>query len=363
MPYKGVRRAGTGDTSRTVLSSVCQPQADRRGFSSEIGRPVVMPPPLPVVMPPPPPVQSEKLVDGAGESASAPTLQEQDVSSLEVILDTTSSEVLITAHSGTASQHTSTLIFSTTCCEELVEAAAEFASGQALQDPDVASSKEESITAGPQTAPHDTVNGSSSAFPSTCDKFVSIPTVTQQDDLDKLFSKLTNEFHGSSSEASITASPRTLPHNITSSSLQSASSIGSNILIRHPPDCFQTFYIRMDRRGSFCTYPDVGGPFHSVHEADDAIKRFLDELRHGGRCKEQDAFSHGDRMKQDCKYFLDGPPIDPNLRRSKTTYDEERYLIEALLDRYNGSYKMLVRSCTSDTQDMWRRTSEGSYLN
>ncbi|XP_072149103.1 uncharacterized protein [Setaria viridis] len=236
------------------------------------------------------------------------------------------------------------------------EAAAEFASGQALQDPDVASSKEESITAGPQTAPHDTVNGSSSAFPSSCDKFVSIPTVTQQDDLDKLFSKLTNEFHGSSSEASITASPRTLPHNTTSSSLQSASSIGSNILIRHPPDCFQTFYIRMDRRGSFCTYPDVGGPFHSVHEADDAIKRFLDELRHGGRCKEQDAFSHGDRMKQDCKYFLDGPPIDPNLRRSKTTYDEERYLIEALLDRYNGSYKMLVRSCTSDTQDMRRRT-------
>jgi hypothetical protein len=50
------------------------------------------------------------------------------VSSLEVILDSTSSEVL------------------TTCCEEFVEAAAELASVQALQDPDVASSKEESIT-------------------------------------------------------------------------------------------------------------------------------------------------------------------------------------------------------------------------
>lgn len=204
-----------------------------------------------------------KLVDGPGESASALAREQMGVSSLEVILDSTSSEVL------------------TTCCEEFVEAAAELAFVQALQDPDVASSKEESITAGPQTAPHDTLNGSSSAFPSSRDKFLvggteSKPTVSQQDDLDEFFIKLTDKCHGRS-EVSITSSPRSLPH-YYSSSLQSRPAI----LMRNPPNCFQTFYIRMDRRGFFC-YPDVGGPFHSVHEADDAIKCFLDELRHRGR--------------------------------------------------------------------------------
>ena len=27
-------------------------------------------------------------------------------------------------------------------------------------------------------------------------------------------------------------------------------------------------------------YPNLGGPFQSIHEADDAIERYLDELRH-----------------------------------------------------------------------------------
>jgi hypothetical protein len=39
----------------------------------------------------------------------------------------------------------------------------------------------------------------------------------------------------------------------------------------------------MDQTGSFWTYPDVGGPFHGVDEADDAINHFVDVLRHGTR--------------------------------------------------------------------------------
>ncbi|OEL21418.1 hypothetical protein BAE44_0017564 [Dichanthelium oligosanthes] len=36
----------------------------------------------------------------------------------------------------------------------------------------------------------------------------------------------------------------------------------------------------MDRAGSFCMYANPGGPFQSINEADDAIDRYLDELRH-----------------------------------------------------------------------------------
>ncbi|CAN6191510.1 unnamed protein product [Urochloa humidicola] len=247
-------------------------------------QPQPSPPVLPVVMPPPPP-PSEMLVAGADESAL--TLEKRDASPLEVFLDT--SEVLITARSGIALQHTSTSDLSTFCCEELGTGAAEFASGQALQDTDATSSKEESTTASPQTAPHNTIDGSSSALPSSLDKFVvgatgSMHTVTQQDHdvsyLDKLLDELFYKFSDSSSkESSITAIPGTVPYNTTSGSLQSASSIGSNILIRHPPDSFKTFYIRMDRKGFFWTYPHVGGPFHSVDEADDAFERFLDLWR------------------------------------------------------------------------------------
>ena len=54
----------------------------------------------------------------------------------------------------------------------------------------------------------------------------------------------------------------------------------SRVLARIEFDWGCTFYIRQDLQGSFHTYPDLGGPFQSLQEADKAIDRHLDELRH-----------------------------------------------------------------------------------
>ena len=86
-----------------------------------------------------------------------------------------------------------------------------------------------------------------------------------------------------SSEGSTTASPQSVLDNTTDGSPSAASSLGSKILIRSPRSWCQVFYIRMDRGGSFCMYPNLGGPFQSIDEADDAINLNLDELRHRAR--------------------------------------------------------------------------------
>lgn len=55
------------------------------------------------------------------------------------------------------------------------------------------------------------------------------------------------------------------------------SSFGSKIYFRRPPNWHQAFFIRMDRLESFCMYPDLGGPFKSLDEAEGAISRHLFE--------------------------------------------------------------------------------------
>lgn len=81
-----------------------------------------------------------------------------------------------------------------------------------------------------------------------------------------------------SSEGSTTGSPQSALHNTT----DGTSSLGSKILVRRPKNWYQVFYIRMDRGGSFCMFPNLGGPFQSIDEADGAIACYLDELRRRG---------------------------------------------------------------------------------
>jgi hypothetical protein len=40
------------------------------------------------------------------------------------------------------------------------------------------------------------------------------------------------------------------------------------------------FYIRPGHGGSFHTYPDVGGPFQTIEQADKAIDKYLHGRRH-----------------------------------------------------------------------------------
>jgi hypothetical protein len=212
----------------------------------------------------PPPFRSDKLVDAVAESASALTLQEADISSSEEFLENTS-------------------------LKKFVAVAAESSSPETLQEPDVSSlgellgatSTEKPIIAGPQTVLHDAVGGSSSTPPYSRKKFIvgaiesSYPQTPEEHkaSLKELLDALFLE--------SMASSPRTVPHDASYSSPTPASSLGSSILSRSPPNWYGVFYIRRDRGGSFYMYPNLGGPFRCLDEADIAINRYLDELQHG----------------------------------------------------------------------------------
>lgn len=277
----------------------------------------------------------EKFEGGAAEFASGKVLQDPNFASSKELPDTTSLEESITAVPQTVPQKTidgspSTLQSS---CEKFVSGAAEIKPTRRNRDVSrldkfldeiLCSLSEETTTAVPKTVSHNSISdGSPSTLQSSCGKLVSGSTeaIPAQRDgyvsfLNRAIDEFIDEFLDSSSEESNTASPRTVPHNATydlqqpASSIgskilirrpgnccqvwtvphnatnggqQPASCIGSKILIRRPGDCYQAFYIRMDRMGSFWTYPDVGGPFPSLHEADVAISYFIDELRNGSR--------------------------------------------------------------------------------
>ncbi|XP_039845437.1 uncharacterized protein LOC120704951 [Panicum virgatum] len=140
-----------------------------------------------------------------------------------------------------------------------------------------------------------------------------------------------------SSEGCIIDNPQPAQHNTTDSSPPSASSLVSKILARYPRNWYQVFYIRMDRGGYFCMYPNLGGPFRSIYEADDAIERYLDELRHKAMCKDQVKLSVVDRLIHSCKFYLDGTPKrGPN----SPTEDEKIYMDQAVLDQYNEDHNL-----------------------
>lgn len=191
----------------------------------------------------------------------------------------------------------------------------------------VNSSSEELISANPQTVQHNTTDGSSSIFPSTCERILrggsSLEDLLDPTSLEELISAILpkvrrnsntidgkspceklvagasesacaqtlqnpddsslDKFVGSSSEECIAANTQTMPHNTNYGSLAPASSLESKILLRSPPNFYQEFYIRMDCGGFFHMYPDLGGPFQSIYEADVAIDQHLCELQHNSR--------------------------------------------------------------------------------
>ncbi|TVU12846.1 hypothetical protein EJB05_46510 [Eragrostis curvula] len=235
---------------------------------------------------PPPP--SEKLVAESAESTSALTLQELVVPALEKMLH--------------------------------------------------ARSFKESVIAGPPIVLNNTIDGSSSTSPSSCEKLlIDIADSGSAHSLrEPELSSLEELLDTTSLEESTTTSPWTVPKNTTDDSPLSRSSLGSKIWIRHCPNWYQVFYIRMDLRGSFWMYPDLGGPFQSLKEAEDTINHYLDELRRTARCR-QGELSTVDRLIHEYKYYLDGTPKTDS---SKNSVDEKHYLVEALLEQYNEDQKL-----------------------
>ncbi|TVU12739.1 hypothetical protein EJB05_46395, partial [Eragrostis curvula] len=127
----------------------------------------------------------------------------------------------------------------------------------------------------------------------------------------------------------------------------SESSLMPKILERSPKNWHQVYFIRMDRSGCFRMYPDLGGPFQSVDEADGAISRHLDELRGRAMLKDQDKLSQLDnveRMMHEHYYFYpDGTPKrGPEAqKRENTDFRQEYYLVQALVDQYNEDHHQL----------------------
>ncbi|KAL6604837.1 hypothetical protein ACP70R_042781 [Stipagrostis hirtigluma subsp. patula] len=237
------------------------------------------------------PTPSENLVAGAFEAAAALARQQQelDVSSSEKLLDATTSEELIT------------------------------------------SSK--------QTEPHDTIDDSSSTVPFESEKpFPGTAESAYAETLQEPDDSSSEELLDTASllEESIVATTETVPHNTTGLSLSSASSPGSTILARSPPNWYQTFYIRMDRGGSFHMYPDLGGPFQSLLQAEHAISHHLNELKRSARFMEQHEASRMERIIQNYLFYPDGTPKrGPDSPASKNPDEDERQLVRALLDQYN----------------------------
>lgn len=86
-----------------------------------------------------------------------------------------------------------------------------------------------------------------------------------------------------SSEELIATSAQTVPPNSAVGTpplghCYSASS-GPLIFYRSPPDWYFMFFIRMGRGGSFHMYPDLGGPFKSLKEAEVTIDHHLEKLQ------------------------------------------------------------------------------------
>lgn len=129
--------------------------------------------------------------------------------------------------------------------------------------------------------PHNSIGGSSSTLSSSyetllidvidCTSGLTLqePDVSYTEDL----------LNTTPMEDSIAATPLAVPHNLTKGSPTSASHLGSKILIRRPPNTNRVYFVRMDRSRSYCIYPYLGGPFHSLDEAAGAINNHLDELR------------------------------------------------------------------------------------
>ncbi|KAM3278350.1 hypothetical protein ACQJBY_045916 [Aegilops geniculata] len=107
------------------------------------------------------------------------------------------------------------------------------------------------------------------------------------------------------------------------------------------------FYIRIDLKGSFHTYPPVGGPFQSLEQACSAIDCYLEAQRHPTMFMDQPGMSQVDKVVRQCLYWPDGT--------RKKLIDERRdwmrQLVQALLDKYND-YNHLLRDPTYELKDV-----------
>ncbi|XP_022681616.1 uncharacterized protein LOC101753518 [Setaria italica] len=98
---------------------------------------------------------------------------------------------------------------------------------------------------------------------------------------------------------------------------------------------YQVYFIRTDRSGYFRMYPDLGGPFQSLDQVDCAINHHLAKLQHPSEFEEKDNYSIVDKLIHEHNYYPDGTPKRTNSRSKTNPNEEQRHLVQAILDQYN----------------------------
>uniref|UniRef100_A0A0E0A4M3 DUF3615 domain-containing protein n=1 Tax=Oryza glumipatula TaxID=40148 RepID=A0A0E0A4M3_9ORYZ len=123
----------------------------------------------------------------------------------------------------------------------------------------------------------------------------------------------------------------------SSPSVRCLSSPGSIIWVREPPeDRLGVYHIRMDRSGSFHTYPDLGGPFQSLNEAQDAISSHLNRIYPPVKFQERPGESYVDRMIREKLYWPDGTRKKCSKAQAfENVKNMMNQLAKVILDMYN----------------------------
>ncbi|KAG2609230.1 uncharacterized protein LOC120702511 isoform X1 [Panicum virgatum] len=242
---------------------------------------------------------------------------------------------------------------------ELVAAVAESASALTLQDAHVSSSEElrtsseESITSSPWTVPHSTIDSSSSFSPFRPEKFMAgaAEPASAQTLKDADVSSSEELLDATSSAELSTANPSSVLPDTADDSTPSASSVGPPILLCRPPNWYQDYYIRTDRNGYLQMYPDLGGPFGSLQEAEAAVNRHLDERRLPEICQMPSKGPHVEWLIKQCLHYPDGTPKRGPNAPSKNSKHHMRHLVKALLDQYND-YNNICKDLARELKDL-----------
>jgi len=240
-----------------------------------------------------------------------------------------------------------------------VAAVAESASALTLQDAHVSSSEElrtsseESITSSPWTVPHSTIDSSSSFSPFRPEKFMAgaAEPASAQTLKDADVSSSEELLDATSSAELSTANPSSVLPDTADDSTPSASSVGPPILLCRPPNWYQDYYIRTDRNGYLQMYPDLGGPFGSLQEAEAAVNRHLDERRLPEICQMPSKGPCVEWLIKQCLHYPDGTPKRGPNAPSKNSKHHMRHLVKALLDQYND-YNNICKDLARELKDL-----------
>uniref|UniRef100_A0ACD5ZP22 Uncharacterized protein n=1 Tax=Avena sativa TaxID=4498 RepID=A0ACD5ZP22_AVESA len=141
------------------------------------------------------------------------------------------------------------------------------------------------------------------------------------------------------SSSSLQAEAVTL-HTAEASPTSRHSSTGSPFWAWLKSDWGLKFYIRVDHEESFHTYPDVGGPFQSLQEAENAIDSHLHGRRVPEMCKEQAGVSQVEMGIRACLYWPDGIRKKSKLHVIERIRDENHRFVQALIDNYNKDHNI-----------------------